>query len=118
MYSRICRCRSLSSPRILRPLSSHGERSHYSTPLCPLQTQVRKKVDAGPGHVVNFGRRTNIRGADIGQGRGEASCSAARDGPGREPHTGEAAGAPDRKSTRLNSSHVKISYAVFCLKKK
>src|SRR5204862_7157026 len=25
---------------------------------------------------------------------------------------------PDRKSTRLNSSHVEISYAVFCLKKK
>src|SRR5690554_7117906 len=24
---------------------------------------------------------------------------------------------PDRKSTRLNSSHVRISYAVFCLKK-
>src|SRR5690606_40862901 len=33
----------------------------------------------------------------------------------------ERAGRPsqgDRKSTRLNSSHVKISYAVFCLKKK
>src|SRR5690606_41982957 len=28
------------------------------------------------------------------------------------------AGLEDRKSTRLNSSHVKISYAVFCLKKK
>src|SRR5438874_11621530 len=27
-------------------------------------------------------------------------------------------GPPDRKSTRLNSSHVEISYAVFCLKKK
>src|SRR5690606_42105026 len=27
-------------------------------------------------------------------------------------------GTRDRKSTRLNSSHVKISYAVFCLKKK
>src|SRR5690606_41068008 len=27
-------------------------------------------------------------------------------------------GMGDRKSTRLNSSHVKISYAVFCLKKK
>src|SRR5690349_24157563 len=27
-------------------------------------------------------------------------------------------GAGDRKSTRLNSSHVEISYAVFCLKKK
>src|SRR5690606_40769620 len=29
-----------------------------------------------------------------------------------------APGPQDRKSTRLNSSHVKISYAVFCLKKK
>src|SRR5215467_12265050 len=28
------------------------------------------------------------------------------------------AGPPDRKSTRLNSSHLVISYAVFCLKKK
>src|SRR2546430_3872434 len=27
-------------------------------------------------------------------------------------------GIPDRKSTRLNSSHSQISYAVFCLKKK
>src|SRR5438477_9857147 len=27
-------------------------------------------------------------------------------------------GDPDRKSTRLNSSHMSISYAVFCLKKK
>src|SRR2546421_11760047 len=30
----------------------------------------------------------------------------------------EAAGQGDRKSTRLNSSHDQISYAVFCLKKK
>src|SRR5690606_41236321 len=30
----------------------------------------------------------------------------------------EDASEEDRKSTRLNSSHVKISYAVFCLKKK
>src|SRR5256885_10353131 len=29
-----------------------------------------------------------------------------------------AAARPDRKSTRLNSSHLVISYAVFCLKKK
>src|SRR5690349_24874755 len=34
-------------------------------------------------------------------------------------HLGAAGGAArDRKSTRLNSSHVEISYAVFCLKKK
>src|SRR3989442_1822758 len=49
-----------------------------------------------------------------------------RSGPGRKP---DAASAhmqraldldrlQDRKSTRLNSSHVRISYAVFCLKKK
>src|SRR5690349_24217908 len=30
----------------------------------------------------------------------------------------DAAYSQDRKSTRLNSSHVEISYAVFCLKKK
>src|SRR5699024_12004457 len=36
-----------------------------------------------------------------------------------EPAVAEAlAGKTDRKSTRLNSSHVSISYAVFCLKKK
>src|SRR5436853_4797364 len=47
--------------------------------------------------------------------------------PGRDPRrglgpvsTGEKVRAPgeDRKSTRLNSSHLGISYAVFCLKKK
>src|SRR3712207_8194494 len=31
---------------------------------------------------------------------------------------GELVDLPDRKSTRLNSSHANISYAVFCLKKK
>src|SRR3712207_7792710 len=31
---------------------------------------------------------------------------------------GELPQPPDRKSTRLNSSHANISYAVFCLKKK
>src|SRR3712207_7300467 len=30
----------------------------------------------------------------------------------------EIVASPDRKSTRLNSSHANISYAVFCLKKK
>src|SRR5690625_6586507 len=35
------------------------------------------------------------------------------------PFTGQPPSDPgDRKSTRLNSSHVAISYAVFCLKKK
>src|SRR5256885_13108476 len=42
-------------------------------------------------------------------------------GDGRDPRRGVrrgAGGRRDRKSTRLNSSHLVISYAVFCLKKK
>src|SRR2546430_10245321 len=49
--------------------------------------------------------------------------------PARSPHVGQRGtahiengekirGKEDRKSTRLNSSHSQISYAVFCLKKK
>src|SRR5207248_11236863 len=61
-------------------------------------------------------------------GRGGSNSFSTRDSPfapgtiagGRPP--GSARGrcfvAPDRKSTRLNSSHRTISYAVFCLKKK
>src|SRR5689334_11121215 len=37
---------------------------------------------------------------------------------GNDPRTAEDVGTGDRKSTRLNSSHSSISYAVFCLKKK
>src|SRR3712207_7289283 len=37
---------------------------------------------------------------------------------GPSPGVGETAVQEDRKSTRLNSSHANISYAVFCLKKK
>src|SRR5438034_4771953 len=55
---------------------------------------------------------------DAGRGRRERSLlrrqcgsQAARDRPGKEEKL-------DRKSTRLNSSHTVISYAVFCLKKK
>src|SRR3712207_9347855 len=48
---------------------------------------------------------------------------AARERPGRPGRAGASANVtpptrPDRKSTRLNSSHANISYAVFCLKKK
>src|SRR5437899_7202170 len=65
--------------------------------------------------------RSNHRGAgvhefpeqtDAGNGAGFAWTDS-RDGAGSH-----AALAEDRKSTRLNSSHLGISYAVFCLKKK
>src|SRR6476620_12441738 len=38
--------------------------------------------------------------------------------PGEIPGMPASGNRPDRKSTRLNSSHANISYAVFCLKKK
>src|SRR2546426_3591958 len=43
--------------------------------------------------------------------------SVALDRPARRPAASDAL-KQDRKSTRLNSSHLVISYAVFCLKKK
>src|SRR3712207_8560216 len=41
-----------------------------------------------------------------------------RRGRGADRSGGDLLAARDRKSTRLNSSHANISYAVFCLKKK
>src|SRR5438874_9014492 len=57
------------------------------------------------GRVRGLERR---RDGDCGAGAGAAATAASAAGGGGE----------DRKSTRLNSSHVEISYAVFCLKKK
>src|SRR6266478_3465316 len=48
--------------------------------------------------------------------RSEASCAMV--GTGRLQHHHQRVRLQDRKSTRLNSSHSQISYAVFCLKKK
>src|SRR5690606_41854699 len=50
----------------------------------------------------------------LASGAAGEPCSA---GVGRG-HAAMRSPRQDRKSTRLNSSHVKISYAVFCLKKK
>src|SRR2546429_6897728 len=47
---------------------------------------------------------------------GRTDVAGIRDGPGQA--AGGFAQSRDRKSTRLNSSHGYISYAVFCLKKK
>src|SRR3712207_8640485 len=52
------------------------------------------------------GRRGPVHPGGLGHDRDDV-----RDGPVREARL-------DRKSTRLNSSHANISYAVFCLKKK
>src|SRR2546427_5688926 len=70
--------------------------------LFPYTTLFRSRLAAG-GRGAAYGRR---------------SCAGDRDClvPGGQPpgRTKQS----DRKSTRLNSSHSQISYAVFCLKKK
>src|SRR3712207_7251369 len=65
-----------------------------------------------PGGEPNEAARTRRRRANglRRRGQGDRSFPLVR---GREPHHLRA----DRKSTRLNSSHANISYAVFCLKK-
>src|SRR2546430_4430897 len=52
-----------------------------------------------------------------GAGRGRRG-GLARPGGARAGDADAGPGTADRKSTRLNSSHSQISYAVFCLKKK
>src|SRR2546430_7250571 len=50
--------------------------------------------------------------------RQEVAHRDALDDVSRGCHTAQSGVCADRKSTRLNSSHSQISYAVFCLKKK
>src|SRR5215475_617865 len=57
------------------------------------------------------------RGSPPDRGRRAGGATAHRR-KRRSPRPKHPAAPRDRKSTRLNSSHVKISYAVFCLKKK
>src|SRR5438034_4844035 len=52
------------------------------------------------------------------RGAGIPPRSVGRPGARRQGPTPGRRRQPDRKSTRLNSSHTVISYAVFCLKKK
>src|SRR3712207_8452016 len=60
----------------------------------------------------------SARGSGGGSGQGEETLSARlMDLPFGRVLVGAVAVAVDRKSTRLNSSHANISYAVFCLKK-
>src|SRR3712207_9256676 len=58
------------------------------------------------------------RGEDLLVGHPALLLGRREGGAGGGPDGGGAAHLRDRKSTRLNSSHANISYAVFCLKKK
>src|SRR3712207_7897088 len=81
---------------------------HDALPICS-----RSRRGLGRG----WPRRSAVPGAaSAGRGRrtAAAACRATRSRHGRR----RGPRGRDRKSTRLNSSHANISYAVFCLKKK
>src|SRR5690606_40214073 len=83
------------------------------------------RVDDTPGQCgrrdgersgqIDLGFHAALAALEVARGGGDARLTV-----GKEADLGltDAAARQDRKSTRLNSSHVKISYAVFCLKKK
>src|SRR5690606_42153038 len=76
--------------------------------LFPYTTLFRSVLDAVEDRI-------DFHGGQLSRASCRTRLPADRAGgtPGSTGH-----GTGDRKSTRLNSSHVKISYAVFCLKKK
>src|SRR2546422_11532508 len=99
--------------------SSAGGRSGRTSSFC---SQVRHSGDAGEGGSPEFRARHSAASAPLT--RGELSRTSSRKVENRNASTSRRTGrtrrsaARDRKSTRLNSSHGYISYAVFCLKKK
>src|SRR5690554_7135816 len=76
--------------------------------LFPYTTLFRSAARNGSHSAAQAGRDGQVQPT---RPRGPTSASAST-----TPTTGNR--NVDRKSTRLNSSHVRISYAVFCLKKK
>src|SRR3712207_7126569 len=87
--------------------------------LFPYTTLFRSRHLAGvlaeAERRIGRARQDRIEGADQVEHRVVDHRSLARLG---RVEPGQAVLVGDRKSTRLNSSHANISYAVFCLKKK
>src|SRR5256885_11038168 len=88
--------------------------------LFPYTTLFRSNV-AGSAQPVEFDRRFRDAVADdldMPQALVVLNETVSSDVPGPGKFELLASWDQDRKSTRLNSSHLVISYAVFCLKKK
>src|SRR5256885_6328858 len=84
--------------------------------LFPYTTLFRSGQDARDEGEQGERERQSPVGAPHQLERAPAITEYAEETPQRRAIAGRA--AQDRKSTRLNSSHLVISYAVFCLKKK
>src|SRR5690606_41720391 len=93
-----------------------------SSPLFPYTTLFRStppvlvRRSAPPLRLGTAG--SSIAGSAAFHSQPGSSPKVRRKARAWAAHQSHLPGARDRKSTRLNSSHVKISYAVFCLKKK
>src|SRR5437868_11643883 len=87
---------------------------HDALPIWHRQNERGKHVEVIEGHR----QVEEVRGERPDEGGGQALRERPQPGGCRIAGQGESAADRDRKSTRLNSSHVSISYAVFCLKKK
>src|SRR3712207_6922107 len=87
--------------------------------LFPYTTLFRSQHEH-PAPVGRVGRDVEQRRlADAGRAGEQQHAAVMADGVEEVGQQSDVGGAPDqdRKSTRLNSSHANISYAVFCLKK-
>src|SRR3712207_7961106 len=85
----------------------------YTTLFRSLFEEKRDEDPQNPGRTP---RRGSVSRRRLGPSVG---CALGRCGPRRRAAAAvRRARTRDRKSTRLNSSHANISYAVFCLKKK
>src|SRR5947207_6417895 len=81
----------------------------------------RHDLERHPRGVHQHARLSDAAVGDVEVSRAGPAAGggrAARDARAGEDHRTRAGARQDRKSTRLNSSHTVISYAVFCLKKK
>src|SRR5439155_19371269 len=96
-----------------------GHNPPYVTRLCWIPLIFFLPV-ARPPISTLFPYTTLFRSGEPAAGAAEQQHSLLQLLPGRQPRKGtrRRGAVGDRKSTRLNSSHVAISYAVFCLKKK
>src|SRR3712207_6867725 len=81
--------------------------------LFPYTTLFRSRASGSMGRAVRCRREAS---GEVHHGRQSAPARPRR--AGWAVSEGGALERADRKSTRLNSSHANISYAVFCLKKK
>src|SRR5688500_20043222 len=99
--------------------------SHPHPPLCQPPFPTRRSSDLSAARRLRV-RATGLTRRERGEHAGVPRARQERAGEEgrrekRSAHTGSAGvtgASRDRKSTRLNSSHLVISYAVFCLKKK